>query len=129
MVAEYTLTNAKELYQSCGIGKALIEDLSKCEQILDRKQRTVLGQEYVDLESANAARKKVAGTRSYESESEASNARVELQTIEDVITQKTKNKNRPISRTLGKVLAWRALKNASFLKNFSKYSFLMPNPD
>lgn len=109
------LTNAKELYQSCGIGKALIEDLSKCEQILDRKQRTVLGQEYVDLESANAARKKVAGTRSYESESEASNARVELQTIEDVITQKTKNKNRPISRTLGKVLAWRALKNASFV--------------
>ena len=32
-----------------------------------------------------------------------------------VITQKTKNKNRPISRTLGKVLAWRALKNASFV--------------
>lgn len=54
------LVNAKDLYQSCGLGKALIEDLSKREQKLDKEQRTVLGHEYSDLESANVARKKVA---------------------------------------------------------------------
>lgn len=114
------LTNVKDLYQSCGLGKALLEDLSKCEQNLDREQRTVLGQEYSSLESANVARRKVAGTRSYESESEANNAKIELQTIEDIITKKTKNKNRPISRTLGKVLAWRMLQNTNFVYPSSK---------
>lgn len=109
------LVNAKELYQSCGLGKALIEDLSKREQKLDKEQRTVLGHEYSDLQSANAARKKVAGTRSYETESEASNARTELQAVEDIITKKTKDKNRPTSKTLGKVLAWRMLENMSFV--------------
>lgn len=109
------LANAKELYRSSGLGKALIEDLSKREQNLDREQRTVLGQEYADLESADAARRKVAGTRSYESENEADNARAELQTIEDTIANKTKNKNRPVSRTLGKVLAWKILKETNWI--------------